>query len=126
MFDSSTPNAEALVDSTNPYQPPRSESPGDFEQKFARRLLSLRHKQLTLRRLYRMQLKVIAILLVTFGAAVSYFAWLNLLPGVYAMLGMFAGVLLRDFGIARAQKRVWPIQTKLMDWEKVERMAARE
>ena len=67
MIDSSTPNAEALVDSTNPYQAPRSESPVDFEQKFARRLLSLRHKQLTLRRLYRMQLKVMAILLVTFG-----------------------------------------------------------
>ena len=37
-----------------------------------------------------MQLKVMAILLVTFGAAVTYFAWLSLLPGVYAMLARLA------------------------------------
>ena len=41
----------------------------------------------------------------------------------YLMLGLFAGVLLRDFGIARVQKKVWPVQHKLLDWQKVQRMA---
>jgi hypothetical protein len=114
------------MDATNPYQPPRSETPSAPEQKFATRLLSLRDKTLTLGTLYRMQAKVIAILLVVFGVAVTYFAWLNILPGVYLMLGGLAGVLLRDFGIARVQKRVWPMQTKVLDWPRVERMAAGE
>jgi hypothetical protein len=110
----------------NPYEPPRSASSSVPEQKFAARLLSLRDKRLTLGTLYRMQAKVIAILVIAFGVAVTYFAWFNFLPGVYLMLGGLAGVLLRDFGIARAQKRVWPMQTKLLDWGKVERMAAGE
>jgi hypothetical protein len=32
-------------------------------------------------------------------------------------------VLLRDFGTIRAQKKLWLMQTKVLDWGKVERMA---
>ena len=39
------------------------------------------------------------------------------------MIGVLVGVLLRDFGVARYQKKVWKIQDKLIDWNKVKHMA---
>lgn len=114
------------MEATNPYQPPADPISSSLEQKYAARLLSLRDKHLTFGVLLRFQAKAIVVLLVVFGIAITYFAWLSFLPGVYAMIGGLAGVLLRDLGVARVQKRLWPIQAKLQDWTKVERMAAGE
>lgn len=41
-------------------------------------------------------------------------------------IGIIVGILLRDLGVARAQIRVWPIQSSVIDWERVERMAEGE
>jgi hypothetical protein len=119
-------NAEAPMDATNPYQPPKTSALSTTEQKFAVRLLSFRDQPLTLWKLYRSQAKQLAILFLVFGLGVVYFGWINLGIGVYMLLGCLAGVLLRDFGIFRAQKKVWQMQTKVLDWGKVERMAAGE
>ncbi len=78
---------------------------------------------MTLSAFYRMQAKPLTFLFLWFGVAVMYFAWVNIRPGIYLMLGLLAGVLLRDFGIARLQKKLWPVQYKLLDWQKVQRMA---
>ncbi len=114
------------MDTSNPYQAPRSEKSIAAEKKFALRLLSFRNTPVTLGKLYRMQAKLHAILILMFGFGVAYLAWFNLQPGVYLMLGALAGVLLRDFGIARAQTKLWPMQHKVLDWQKVERMAEGE
>jgi hypothetical protein len=66
------------------------------------------------------------LLILMFGVGVAYFAWLNFQPGVYLMVGAFAGVLLRDFGIMRAQTKLWPTQHRVLDWQKVQRMAQGE
>ena len=114
------------MDATNPYQPPSSEISDTPEQKFASRLLSLRDKPLTLGTIYRMQGKRYVVLFIVFGLATTYFAWFRLQPGVYLMLGGLAGVLLSGSGVARVQTRLWPMQKKVLDWEKVQRMAAGE
>ena len=111
------------MDTTNPYQAPRTEKSIASEQKFASRLLSLRDAPLTLGKLYRLQVKAQFLLFLMFGVAIAYFTWFNLQPGVYLMLGALAGSLLRDFGIMRVQTKLWPIQNKVLDWQKVQRMA---
>jgi hypothetical protein len=114
------------MDRTNPYEPPSSEPPDSREQKFAKRLLSLRDKPLTLTTLFRVQSKAQIVFYVSFGLAIAYFVWADLQPGLYLMLGAFGGIVLSSFAMARLQKRLWPMQKKVLDWEKVERMAEGE
>ena len=45
---------------------------------------------------------------------------------MYLLLGGLAGVLFRDLGTIRAQVKLWPIQTKVLDWGKLEWMVAGE
>ena len=114
------------MNETNPYQPLTPITPSTPEQKFAVRLLSFRDQPLTMWKLYRTEAKELAILFLVYGLGVVYFSWINLGIGVYMLLGCLAGVLLRDFRNFRAQTKLWPMQIKLLDWEKVERMAAGE
>jgi hypothetical protein len=114
------------MDTTNPYQPPSSEPPDSREQKFAKRLLSLRNKPLTLTTLFRVQTKAQMVSYAYFGLAIAYFVWADLQPGTYLMVGILGGILLASFSMARVQKRLWPMQKKVLDWEKVERMAEGE
>ena len=114
------------MDTTNPYQALRGERSIASEKKFASRLLLFRDSQLTLGKLYRVQAKFQVLLILMFGAGVAYFAWFNFQPGVYLMVGALVGVLLRDFGIMRAQTKLWPMQHRVLDWQKVKRMAQGE
>jgi hypothetical protein len=114
------------MDTTNPYQPPRSEPPDSREQKFAKRLLSMRDKPLTLATLFRVQTKAQIVFYAYFGLAIAYFVWADLQAGTYLMVGIFGGTLLTCFSMARVQQRLWPMQKKALDWEKVERMAEGE
>jgi hypothetical protein len=111
------------MDTTYPYEAPRSEKSIASAKKYASRLISFRESPMTMGKLYRMQLKVYLLLIIAFGIGVGYFAWLNLQPGTYLMLGALAGVLLRDFGIMRAQTKLWPLLHRLLDWQRVQRMA---
>jgi hypothetical protein len=103
------------MDLTNPYEPPHSEPPNLREQKFAKRLLSFRDRPLTISALYRGQAKAQVILFIYFGLAIAYFFWADLQLGIHLMLSSFA--------MARIQTKLWPMQKKVLDWEKVERMA---
>jgi hypothetical protein len=111
------------MDPINPYEAPRSEKSIAAEKKYASRLLLLRDSPLTFGKLFRMQIKAQLLLILVSGIGIAYFAWLNLQPGVYLMLGAMVGALLRDFGYMRVQLRFWPLQYKLLDWQKVERTA---
>ncbi len=111
------------MDETNPYQPPDSKPPNPFERKYAMRLLALRDKPLTLGVLYRMQSKKRVIGLIYSVLAIAYFVWVDLQPGIYLMLGALGGIMLDRFAMARMQIKLWPMQKKVLDWEKVERMA---
>jgi len=111
---------------TNPYEAPRSDQAALSERKFASRLLALRDSGVTLGTLYRMQVKAIVFLFLILGAGIGYFAWFDILPGVYLMSGLLAGTLLRDLGLMRLQVKMWPMQNQVLDWRKVERMAKGE
>ena len=67
-------------------------------------------------KLYWMQANDPASLFLVFGLGVLFFSWINSGVGVYLLLSGLAGVLLRDFGTIRAQKKLWPMQTKVLDW----------
>ena len=110
----------------NPYQPPRSEAPDTREQKFAKRLLSFRDKPLTMNALYRNLAKRMAILILYFVLAIAFFVWVDLQPGVYLMLGLLMGILVCNFAVVRMQTKLWPMQRRVLDWQKVERMAGGE
>lgn len=36
--------------------------------------------------------------------------------------GMILGALLRDFGFARRNKKLWPVQKQFIDWDKVDEL----
>jgi hypothetical protein len=114
------------MDTPNLYKDRRGEKTAAKEKKFALRLLSFRDSPMTLATLYRMQLRSLFLLLIIFGIGVGYFAWFNFQPGVYVMLGILAGTLLRDFGIMRTQTKLWPLQRRVLDWKKVDQMARGE
>jgi hypothetical protein len=90
------------------------------------RLLSFRDQPLKVWKLYCVLANRLATVFLVFGLGVLFFSWVNSGIGVYMLLGSLAGVLLRDFGTIRAQKKRWPTQAKVLDWGKVERMAAGE
>jgi hypothetical protein len=109
----------------NPYEAPAPPSSA-LAMRLALRLLELRQAEFTLGRYYRWQFKGYLALGFAFGVGIAYFSWLGLTPMATALVGALVGVLLRDLGIARVQKKVWPVQKKLLDWGQVERMAAGE
>jgi hypothetical protein len=107
----------------NPYASPKNHSDA-FEIAVIIRLLDARENGYSLRRHYGKMAKTYVLLTVVMMIPIAYFSWFNFAPMAYIMLGVYFGALLRDFGLARVQVRMWPIQTKLINWEKVERMAA--
>jgi hypothetical protein len=114
-----------MMPEPNYYRPPATpDSPDvDLGRKIANLLLEARDKGYTLGRYYRWQARIYVFLLLIFGAGIAYFAWLGFEAAAVAMVGMLAGVLLRDFGVARGQMKSWPIQSRLLDWDRVRRLA---
>jgi hypothetical protein len=109
----------------NPYEvPARAEN--SLEQRFASLLLKVRETGMTLGTYYRTAVKGYLVLVIAFGIGIAWFAFTGLHPAANMMAGAFIGVLLRDFAVARQQKRIWPTQRKLLNWDKVQRMAAGE
>src|SRR4051794_14492457 len=111
----------------NLYEAPRdSPSSSPLERRTAITLLKCRHNGYTIGLFYRMLLRGYIILTLWIVGAVVYFNIIGNIPMAYAMIGVYFGVLLRDFGFARNQARTWGIQSRLLDWTKVDRMAAGE
>lgn len=47
-------------------------------------------------------------------------------PFYWVIIGLYAGMILRDIGWFWAIKKTWPFSEKITDWEKVERLARGE
>jgi hypothetical protein len=73
-----------------------------------------------------MQANHLASLLLVVGLGVLFFCWISSEVGIYLLLGGLAGVLLRDCGAIGVQKKLWPLQTKVLDWVRAVWMAAGE
>ena len=108
---------------SNPYESPKNRD-DTFESVLITRLLEARENGYSLGWHYRRMVKSYVVLTLVSMIPIAYFSWLNFAPMAYVMLGVYFGALLRDFGLARLQVKMWPIQTKLLNWEKVEQMAA--
>lgn len=111
----------------NRYEAPASAEPSPaLGRRLASLLLEAREKGYTLGLYYRWQLQGYLVLTIGFGMGIAYFAFMGFEQAVPVMVGTFFGVLLRDYGIARQQTKVWKIQTRLLDWDKVQRMGCGE
>jgi len=108
----------------NPYEAPSGlVSASKLERHIATRLLEARETNLTFGRVYRKLVKAYVALSLAIGVGIAYFSWLNIRGAVTIFVGVFLGTLLRDFGSVRAQVKLWPVQKRLFDWDKVQRMA---
>jgi len=101
----------------------------DRNQLWARVLLEQRRNGYSIwRMLGRMRsryiLRLMASVICLVAAVLSYETWFRLLC-VWAF-GMFAGSMLRDVAWLRATKRDWPFFCEMIDWAKVEAVAAEE
>ncbi len=110
----------------NPYQPPRHESVDTLEQKFAKRLLLFRGQPVTILSLYRQGGKALAMQLIYFVVAIAVLVWMNLYAFAFLMIGILVGALANSFGAARQAVKIWPTQSKVLDWGKVESVARGE
>jgi hypothetical protein len=109
----------------NPYEAPKfTEQTSKLQRLVASRLLHFRGRGFSYGYFFKLQAKAYVLLVLWSGLGIIYFAWLKMPQLALGLVGVLIGVALRDFGIARAQKKVWPVQQKLLDWDKVERMAA--
>ncbi|WP_406694882.1 hypothetical protein V5E97_27950 [Singulisphaera sp. Ch08] len=93
------------------------------EQQLAKMLLQARENGYTLGLFYRWSLRGYLVLFIAISIGIAWFSWVNMAPGIYAMTGLLVGALLRDYGVAKKQVRLWPVQARLLDWEKVQAMA---
>jgi hypothetical protein len=96
------------------------------EQMYAVRILALRDKQITMSTLWQGQEKRVVGLVIYFALAIAFFAWIGVPNVALLMLGIFIGALADKVGIVLGQQKIWPMQIKITDWNKVERMAAGE
>jgi hypothetical protein len=97
-----------------------------FEQRLAAFLLKTRQTGYTLGNHYQGMIKDYLLLVGAVAVGITYFSLIELPPLAYGMAGAFLGVLVRDYGIARGSRKVWNVQSKFLDWEKVRRTVAGE
>ncbi len=97
-----------------------------FEALILRRMLLLRGRGYSYGQFYRWMLPAYIGLFAVMGAGIAWFVWSEMPLGAALMIGMLIGVVLRDFGYTRVQKRVWPITERITDWDEVERLAIEE
>jgi hypothetical protein len=93
-------------------------------QKLAARMLEVRKRGgYTLGMFLRWNAKSYIFAVAYLTAAIAYFAWVEMSWGCYLVIGLFAGMWLRDFGYLRAANKSWPFMDWALDWEKVEQLA---
>jgi hypothetical protein len=94
------------------------------DSEFARSLLELRESGCSFRLQFRRLARANLLLMVSFTIAIAIYTWLQLWVGVYIMLGMLLGSVLRDVAWVFAIKKSWPFRLKVTDWDKVQSLAA--
>jgi len=117
----------------NPYHPP-TELPQDrnhsaaikLEKILSKRLLEAHEHGLTIGLYYRWTTKLQVFRMLYFGIFLYLLASTER-PVPFALIGgLLLGILLQEFGRARAEAKVWPVYSQFLDWDKVQEAADRE
>ncbi len=108
----------------NPYETPRSQHPdGDLAGK-ARRLLERRDQPITLVRYLSENWRRHLVVAIAFGLLIAA-AWQTGNNGLAVMIASFwTGRFVRDVQWFRTLAREWPSTKELLDWKKIEHLAA--
>ena len=111
----------------NPYEPPQAtdskpESP--LARKYANRLLELRGRGLSIGLFLRWMAPRYLILALYFVIVIPIFYRTGFKTVGDMMIGVLIGMLSNNLGSLRPQQRLWKYNEQLLDWSKVERMAA--
>jgi hypothetical protein len=115
----------------NPYQSPGEQvsyrdpaSNAKLETLLSARLLEARDRGgYTLSLFYRWSATRYVIIMIYFTLVLALLASADLWNLFAVMAGLLVGMLTRDFGWARGQAKMWPVQERLLNWDKVQRMA---
>jgi hypothetical protein len=115
----------------NPYQPPGEQvsyrniaSNAKVEKLLSERLLEARDRGgYTLFLFYRWSTTRYVVIMIYFTLVLAFLASAELWNIFALIAGLLVGMLARDFGWARSQAKMWPAQARLLDWDKVQRMA---
>jgi hypothetical protein len=108
----------------NPYDPPRDATPDAHLARKARRLLEQRHEPITLLGFISGQWRRHVLFTVGYGILMAI-AWQ--IGNVYLAIGLasfWAGRVVRDIQWYRTLVLEWRSTKELLDWEKIERLAA--
>ncbi len=108
----------------NPYDPPRTTTAVTHLAGKARRLLQRRHEPITLLRFLSGQWRRHVLITVGFGILFAI-AWQ--IGNVYLAVGLasfWAGRIVRDIQWYRTLVFEWESTKELLDWEKIEQLAA--
>src|SRR4051812_12504376 len=92
----------------------------------ARYLLIVREKGPSVLDFFRWDSRNRLIQLMIFPLVIGVFVEMEILQPAILLAGICVGALAKDFSMARRQIKSWPVHEKLLDWDKVERMAAGE
>jgi len=94
------------------------------DQNLARRILETRDRGgYTLGSIFRWNVRGYAVLVVYFGLVIAITAYLSYWPVCMAAIGAVSGCLLRDVGWIRGSNKGWGFTVKVIDWEKVQKIA---
>jgi hypothetical protein len=96
------------------------------EQKYANRLLRRRGSDLTMQWLWRTQWKLIVFAFIYSLIATAFLLWIDASQMAFLFVGFAVSQLCSLVSVFLAQRRIWRMQRRITDWNKVERMAAGE
>jgi len=96
------------------------------DQILARRMLETHEHGFSFAIFLRRNAPRYAILIACGVLGLLYLTWLDMPTLFYTVLGLLAGCLLRDIGWFRMIRRTWPFTLKVIDWDKVRRLAEAE
>jgi hypothetical protein len=116
----------------NPYEAPRSALPkvvgnAKLDQVLAKRNLEARAQGgLSIGFFLRLSMRRYLILGVYFVLVEALCIQFQLWAILVLLIGIYLGGLIRDLGQFKASVRAWPFSERVMDWDKVQRIADAE
>lgn len=96
------------------------------DSEYARYLLELRESECSFRFHFRRLVRANLIIVVIVAIAIAIYVSVQIWEGVYLMLGVLLGKVMRDVGWIFAMQRAWPFNLNVTDWERVRSLAAEE
>jgi|GEM_PF-1871853 len=88
--------------------------------------LHFRDRPMTISGLFWASRRTYLLLTLFFGLAAALFYWLLGEIAAGFMLTAYAVLILRDIGHCRRSVQVWPMVREVLDWSKVEQLAAQQ